>query len=353
MNARRKKRGCAGRYVISFLIVILISAAFFARHFYKVIYQPNVVISGKKSAFFYIPTGSDAHDVANLLYEGNYILNRNSFEWLMQKKNYFNHVHPGRYKLKNGMSNNELINMLRSGQQLPLRITLHNFRFKEALAGKVGALLEADSASIIALLTDAAFAGRYGFNTESIMTMFIPDTYEFLWNTSAEEFLQRIAEEYKKFWTEKRLRQARALGLQQSEVSILAGIVQKETAHADEMPVVAGVYLNRLKKGMLLQADPTVVFAVGDFSIRRVLNVHKEVDSPYNTYKYSGLPPGPICMATKTAIDAVLNAGKHHYLYFCAKEDFSGYHNFAKTYAQHRINARKYQAALNKRRIYR
>ncbi len=354
MAARKKRRrkGYVRKIIISFLTISIAGICFISYRFYLYVYQPNVVTGNRETAYFYIHTGFDGHNVVNSLYQHNFIRNRNSFEWMMRRKNYFNHVHPGRYLLKAGMNNNELINLLRSGKQQPLRIVLRNLLYKEELAGKISRLLEADSTELINLLNDKDYVAKYGFNTENIMTMFIPDSYEFMWNTSSTEFFRRILKEYKRFWNKKRKQKAIRLNYSQQEISILAGIVQKETNVDEEMPVVAGVYLNRLRKGMLLQADPTVVFAVGDFNIRRVLNFHKEIDSPYNTYKYKGLPPGPICMASKKAIDAVLNPQEHQYLYFCAKEDFSGHHNFAKTYAQHLINAHKYQAALNRKRIF-
>ena len=208
--------------------------------------------------------------------------------------------------------------------------------------------IEADSADIAALLKDEETAKKYGFNKQTFCSMFIPNTYEFWWNTSAEEFVQRMADEYKKFWNDDRKAKANELGLSQSQVSTLASIVESETQKNDEKARIAGVYINRLKKDWLLQADPTVVFAAGDFTIKRILNKHLEINSPYNTYKYKGLPPGPICIPSTTSIDAVLNYEHHNYMYFCAKEDFSGYHNFATTNAQHEANARRYHDALRK-----
>jgi UPF0755 protein len=184
--------------------------------------------------------------------------------------------------------------------------------------------------------------------------MFIPNTYEFYWNTSAEEFVERMAREYKRFWTEERKQKAGVIGLSQSEISTLASIVQSEqAAHVDERSVVAGLYLNRIRMGMRLESDPTLIHAIGDYTIKRVLNVHKQVDSPYNTYKNAGLPPGPILLPETTSIDAVLNADQHNYIFMCAKDDFSGYHNFAVTYRDHVNNAKRYQKALNARKIYR
>lgn len=219
------------------------------------------------------------------------------------------------------------------------------------LAGKIGKQIEADSASIAKLLHDKDYVGKLGFNERTLPAMFLPDTYEFYWNTDAESFISRMLQEYNKFWNEDRKKAAKDKGLSPVEVSILASIVDKETNKTDEMPRIAGVYINRLHSNWLLQADPTLIFAIGDFSIKRVLNVHKEIESPYNTYKYIGLPPGPICIPSVAAVKAVLNAENHNYFYFCAKEDFSGYHNFAKTLTEHNHNAVKYQNALNQRGI--
>ena len=214
--------------------------------------------------------------------------------------------------------------------------------------------LESDSARLHHMLQNPEVIGRLGFDERTILTLFLPDSYRFLWNTNEDSLLARMAREYKQFWTAERKAKARALGLSQSEVTILASIVQAEQqALPDERARIAGLYLNRLKRGMRLQSDPTVIFALQDFSIRRVLNIHLKTDSPYNTYKIAGLPPGPILIPSKQSIDAVLNAEKHNYLYMCAHEDFSGYHRFASTLAQHTVNARKFQQALNNRGVYR
>jgi UPF0755 protein len=203
------------------------------------------------------------------------------------------------------------------------------------------------------LMNNDSLARQYGFNTENFYSMFIPNTYEIWWNTSAEKFFERMHTEYSKFWTEERLNKAKAINLSPNEVSILASIVKGEAMHNDEMPKIAGLYLNRLERGILLQADPTVIFAAQDFTIRRVLNKHLAIPSPYNTYLNKGLPPGPITLPSIASIDAVLNFQKHEYIYMCAKDDFSGYHNFAKTMTEHLINARKFQHALNERNIKR
>lgn len=334
------------------LIILLALGGFSGWQFYVMVYNSNVGFS-ENDKYFYIPTGSDFMQVSSALSENGIIQNQASFDWVSEQKNYKLNIRPGRYLLQRGMSNNDLVNLLRSGEQKPVLVTFNNVRFKEDLAGKASASIEADSVQIIELLNDREFVSKYGFNTTTFLTLFLPNTYEFYWNTSAEEFVTKMASEYKKFWTADRKQKATNLGLSQSEVSILASIVQKETNKNDEKPTVAGVYLNRLKKGMLLQADPTLVYANRDFTARRVLNRHKKIDSPYNTYKYKGLPPGPICLPSISSIDAVLNSKKHSYLFFCAKADNSGYHSFASTYKEHLRNARAFQRELNRRKVYR
>lgn len=314
------------------------------------IFKENVLID-KNDEYIYIPTGSTFEDVVKILQEENILRDIYSFEWLADKKNYRNHVKPGRYRIHKGMNNNELINLLRSGKQEPVTLIIRGFRSYNYLAGYVSKKLEADSADIVNAFEDELLAKKYGFDVNTFITIVIPNTYQFFWNTSAEEFIDRMAKEYKKFWTTERIQKATSIGLTQSEVAILASIVQLETNKVDEMSMIAGVYINRLKKNMALQADPTVIFAHNDFTIKRVLNKHLEIDSPYNTYKYSGLPPGPICIPYPHSIDAVLNYSKHNFLYFCAKDDMSGYHVFAQTLQEHLNNARKYQKKLNELNI--
>ena len=209
-----------------------------------------------------------------------------------------------------------------------------------------------DSTSFLEALNNNAEVKQMGFDKDNIASLFIPNTYELYWNIDADEFIDKMAKEYKKFWNEERMGKSEKIGLSPIDVSILASIVDKETNKTSEMPRIAGVYLNRLKKNWLLQADPTLVFAIGDFEIKRVLDIHKEIESPYNTYKYIGLPPGPICIPSIASIEAVLNAENHKFLYFCAKDDLSGYHVFAKNMREHNINAEKYRKALNKKKIW-
>ena len=350
---KSSKKGVPWKKITAIVVVIIVClGGVSAWELYSMIYRSNVGFKADEK-YFYIPTGSGFQDVSNALVQQGIIINQTTFDWVSEQKKYKLNVKPGRYLLENGMNNNELVNLLRWGNQEPVMVTFNNVRFKEELAGKVGKFIEADSTQIINLLNSNSFVSKYGFNTTTFLTIFLPNTYEFWWNTSAEQFVERMTTEYKKFWTAERKQKAKILGLSQSEVSILASIVQKETNKTDEKPTVAGVYLNRLKKGMLLQADPTLVYANRDFEARRVLNSHKAIDSPYNTYKYKGLPPGLICLPSIESIDAVLNAKSHNYLYFCAKADNSGYHSFASTYSQHLQNAREFQRELNRRKVYR
>ena len=257
----------------------------------------------------------------------------------------------GRYAVEPGMNNLTLLNDLRRGHQVATRITFNNIRFKKDLAERLSEQLMIGEDELFHLLTDSAYCDSLGFTTETINTLFIPNTYEVYWNISADKLMQRMKREYTNFWTDARLAKAKAIGLTPAEVSILASIVEEETAAVDEYPIVAGLYLNRLHRGIPLQADPTVKFAIGDFSLQRILFEHLEVDSPYNTYKHTGLPPGPLRIPTIKGLDAVLNYMQHNYLYMCAKEDFSGRHNFAATLAEHNRNANRYRAELNRRKI--
>lgn len=351
MAAARKKKKKSYKILIAFLIVITVGVGITGYTFYKKVFSPNVVLARQKSQFIHIPTGSDFNDLMRILQAEGVLRNHASFDWVAEQMEYKKNVKPGRYQIHSGMNNRELVSLLRSGKQTPVNITFTNVRTVNQVAGIAGNKLEADSTEILYLFKDAHFQNEYGFNPENSLIVLIPNTYEFYWNTSAEEFYKRMAKEYKSFWTESRKQKASEAGLSQSEVSIIASIVEQETRKNDEKPIIAGVYINRYKKGWKLEADPTLVYALGNFSIRRVLNQHKETDSPYNTYLYTGLPPGPICIPSIASIDAVLNYSKHEYMFFCAREDFSGYHSFARTYDQHLLNARRFQKELNRRGI--
>ncbi len=341
--------------IIGFVFLFAIGVGtFFAWRVYTAWFAP-VVEAPNAPILLYVPTGSTAHDVQELLQQMQIALHPTWTEKLMQRKQYTGkNVEPGRYELSDGMSLNDIVNHLRGGKgETQVRITFHTARTMQELAGKVATHIEADSASVAQLLLDPKVAGKYGFNSHTFKSMFLPDTYFAEWDTDAAAFVQRMAGEYKRFWTEERMAKAGKLGLSQSEVATLASIVQAEQQnHADELPVIAGLYLNRLRMGMRLQSDPTVVYAVGDFNINRVLNVHLAVNSPYNTYQRAGLPPGPINVPQKKSIDAVLNPTESRYVYMCAKADFSGRHAFASTLSEHNRNAAAYRKALNERKIY-
>jgi UPF0755 protein len=354
--ARRKKKKTKKSKFFKVLIILVVIGLAIAMvkgyDTFQNIFRPNVELKDKQIGYVCIPTGSTLDDVINVLYNNHYIINKNSFEWLAEKLNYKKNIHPGRYKLKNKMSNRELLTLLRSGQQEPVNLTIISVRGKEIVAGRAGKLLEADSLSILKLMDDRIFLWKYGFKPSTVAAMIIPNTYEMYWNTSPRQFFERMYNEYNKFWNDARLEKARKIGLNKVEISIIASIVEEETKKNSEKPTIAGVYINRLKKGMRLQADPTVKYAVGDVTIKRILAKHLVFDSPYNTYLYAGLPPGPIDVPSVSSIDAVLNYQHHQYIYFCAKEDFSGYHNFSKTLEQHNVYARLYQRALSRMKVY-
>lgn len=333
--------------------IILLLAGFIAfsgYEVYKMIFRPNVS-SHPDDQYLFIHTGSTFEEIVNQLKAKHMLLDEKSFRWLAVKMKYPSKILPGKYFVMPGMNNKELIQLLRSGRQIPVRLTFNNVRTKAELASIVSNDIEADSSSIMKVLDDKIYLKHFGLNADNCISVFIPNTYEFYWNTSATQFFERMSREYKKFWTTSRKAKADSIGLSQSEVATMASIVEQETKLNDEKRMVAGVYMNRLNDGMKLEADPTVIYAVGNFSIRRVLNDHKAFDSPYNTYMYAGLPPGPICIPSISSLDAVLNYTRHDYLFFCAKEDFSGYHCFAKDYKTHQVNARRFQHELDRRNI--
>ncbi len=347
----KKKKSKFHKFIIYTLLIFTLLVLGAAYLLYTVIYKPNVWTGDQESISVYIPSNAGFEDIKKILYTQGVIIHSNSFEWLAKKKKYTENVKPGRYVLNDQMGNNELINMLRLGEQVPVMVIFNNMRNLDYLARKVADQIEADSASIASLLHNPEYLARYDLTQATASVIFIPNTYEFWWTSTADEFIQRMYAEYEKFWDEPRKNKAAALGLTINEVVTLASIVDRETNKDDEKPTIAGVYINRLDNGWKLQADPTLIYAWGDYDIRRVLKSHKDIDSPYNTYKYLGLPPGPIYIPSRSSIDAVLNREKHTYMFFCAKADMSGYHAFAKLITQHNRNARAYQNALNERKI--
>jgi len=350
MTTEPKKIKQSTLIIIAAIVLVLgIIAGYFGYNQFKVYFKPN--ISGKE-AYLYIKTGSSIDDLYAEIKSKNLLKDVGTFSQAASKMDLAQRLKPGRYKLSKGLTNRALINMIKAGNQEPVKLKFHNIRRKEDFAGYLAKNLEADSAAFIKVLDSAALVEKYGFTTDNSYTMFIPNTYDMYWNTTPLDFFERMQKEYDKFWTAERKQKAAALKLSPQQVTVLASIVDGEALYDKEMPIIAGLYLNRLNRGILLQADPTVIFANNDFTVKRVTNALLRVDSKYNTYKYAGLPPGPIMMPSISAVDAVLNYNHNNYIYMCAKEDFSGYHAFAETKAEHEINANKYRAALNKRNIY-
>jgi UPF0755 protein len=351
MIKREKKRSRRRQIILTLILFLLTGIAAIAFVGYRMLYQPNVWLNGAESFTLNIRNGDTFETIRQELYKNGTIVHRSSFEKVAELMKYPDHIKTGHYLLKEGMNNRQIIGKLRSKQQDPVKLVFNNIRIKSELAGHIGQQIEADSVTLLKLLNDPEYLKKFGFTPDNIMSMFIPNTYQVYWDISAEKFFERMNKEYKSFWTDKRRARLAEIRLNELEAITLASIVEKETNQNDEKPDVAGVYMNRLRDGWLLQADPTLVYALGDFSIKRVLNVYKTIDSPYNTYKYFGLPPGPICLPSISSIDAVLNFRQHKYMYFCAREDFSGYHNFAVTMNEHLLNAAKYQQALDRKGI--
>lgn len=337
------------RIIGIFSLVAVTAASIYGYMIYKDIFSANTAFPERQVAI-YVPTNSTYPKVEEIVKP--YIEDMERFRMVAEKKSYVSNVRAGKFIFKNGMNSNDIINALR----VPVTINL-SFNNQETLAktiGRIAEQIEPDSTSLYTAFTDPVFMKDNGFNEDNILSIFIPNTYEFFWNTSTNKVREKMAKEYRKFWNDERKAKADALGLTPLEVSSLAAIVHKETVKADERPRVAGVYLNRIKKGMKLEADPTVIYAIkkqtGDFDqvIKRVYFKDLTVDSPYNTYMYAGLPPGPIAMPDISAIDAVLNPEQHNYIYFCASVTNIGYHEFAVTAAQHERNRQKYVAWVNK-----
>ena len=337
--------------VLIFAIILIVIGIVGWSIIYIIIYKPNIDLKGQQSTFLYIHTGSNFTAIEKELINRKYLKSISTFERVAHWKKYDNKVRPGRYRIYDGMSNNELINLLRSGKQEPVKVVFNNLLTKEDLAGKISGQIEADSVSLLKLMNDPVYLSAFNITPQSIFVLFIPNTYELFWNSSADQFIRRMFLEYKKFWNAQRLNKCRMEGLTIAKVVTLASIVERETSKDSEKNAIAGVYMNRLRKNWPLQADPTLIFTANDYSIKRVLNKHKEINSPYNTYTHTGLPPGPICLPSVSSIDAILNFTNHPYMYFCARDDLSGYHNFAVTLAEHKRNARRYQAALKKLNI--
>jgi UPF0755 protein len=331
-------------WMVLILMTVLVSS--FAFYTWQILYYPNFLVD-RENKYFMIQQGDTFKDVQDNLYDGNYVQDLVSFSFLSKLMNYDTQVKAGRYLIKKDMTNLEAIRLLRSGAQAPSRITFNNIRLTEDIAPRITQNIMLTEEQFNAALEKYVTENTEGWNRENIIGMFLPNTYEVYYNVTGEQLVERMNTEYHKFWNDERLAKADSIGLTPREVSVLASIVQAESVKPDERPRIAGLYMNRLNRGIALQADPTLVFASGDFTIKRVLNVHKEIDSPYNTYLNAGLPPGPINMPSIGSLEAVLNYENHDFIYMCAREDFSGYHNFADNIADHNANARRYQRQLS------
>jgi len=336
-----------------YLLILLAGIALLGWVIFKNYIDAGAIPQNAKDLHVEIPTGSSFEEVVAILQSKKFIPNERSFRQLAEYMRYERDpMRPGRFKVEPGWSNIRLIRHLRGGEQAPVKVVLNNERLLEEVAKKVSRFIEPTSEDLLSAFKNKEVLEELGFKEETLMSVFIPNTYELYWNTTPDAFLKRMKKEHDRFWDQdNRLKKATKIKLTPQEVYTLASIVEKETLKGQEKPRIAGVYLNRLEKNIRLEADPTAVFATREFNVRRVLNRHIKFDSPYNTYRYAGLPPGPISMSSIGSIDGVLNAEQHDYIYFCARGDGSGLHSFAKTLAGHNRNVSKYKRNLRKRGI--
>ncbi|MCD8184577.1 MAG: endolytic transglycosylase MltG [Bacteroides sp.] len=306
----------------------------------------------KKTTYIYIDRDDTIDSIYNKVKTQGNPTHFTGFKSMAEWREYPQNIHTGRYAIRSGENVYHVFSRFYRGYQEPMNLTIGSVRTLDRLARSVGKQLMIDSAEIADLMNDSLFRQKLGYTKETMPCLFIPETYQVYWNISAKDFFERMQKEYRNFWNQERLNKATAIGLTPEEVCTLASIVEEETNNNAEKPMVAGLYINRLHSGIPLQADPTIKFALQDFDLRRITNAHLSIYSPYNTYLNAGLPPGPIRVPSTIGLDAVLNYTKHNYIYMCAKEDFSGTHNFASNYAEHMRNARKYWNALNERKIF-
>ncbi|WP_247234540.1 endolytic transglycosylase MltG [Telluribacter sp. SYSU D00476] len=338
-------------FKIGIFITLAILVTTFTFYFWQIFKTPNLQLEKEDSFVLLIPEKATYQTVLDTLKKHEVVNDYVSFQFLAKLLDYPESIKPGRYVIKPNTPNYPIIKKLKAGDQDAVKLTFNNIRLKDDLIARIGPRFAFGAEGLREALNSPEVSQKYGFDTVTVVSMFLPNTYEIYWNVSTEKFLDRMHSEYEKFWTDERKAKAKAMNMTPTQVTVLASIVEAETKKEDEKPRVAGVYLNRMEQGMPLQADPTIVFAWRDFSIRRVLNYHTQIKSPYNTYRNVGLPPGPINLPAPTSIDAVLNREDHKYIYFCARADFSGYHAFAENYEDHMKNARDYQQALNRLNI--
>ncbi len=333
--------------------LLIISVGIFGYIFYTNFLQSNTNPNIKRDVFIFIKTGSTLEDVEKMLKEKDILLSVSSFDFAAGWMNYKSNIHAGRYLLRPHANNKNLIKVLKSGVQVPYKLSFANIHTRQDLAGRLSQQIEADSLALLNIMQSDSFKTKYNLDNENLLSFFIPDTSAYLFTTTTNEIMNSFTRNYFDFWNEENIHKAKSLGLSKAQVSTLASIVDRESYRDSEKPMIAGLYLNRLlKKHIKLEADPTVIYALGDWTKQRVYTRDTKVNSPYNTYKYEGLPPGPICIPSVTSLNSVLNYTHHDYLFMCAKEDFSGYHNFAKTLQEHEQNSKRYSAELKRRNIH-
>jgi UPF0755 protein len=347
-----KSGGIFKKVIVLFVLAALAFGGYWA---YENIFKNNVHLNGKKFTYIYIKTNATFEDVLDELYSQNIIDDHKSFEWMAKEMDLPEHINSGKYRIDAKMSNRSIVKMIINGKQEKVKLSFNSqIRTKEQFIDYVSDKLEIENGELEDYCSnDDILNEQYGLNSDNFMALIVPETYEVNWTTHINELFELIEKSYNEVWTKAKKDKAKAIGYTVPEVVTIASIVQSESGIKTEQQKIAGVYINRLKQDMKLQADPTVVFANGNFDVQRVLSADKDIDSPYNTYRYKGLPPGPICLVNTSTIDAVLNFTKHNYTYFCAKADFSGYSNFTNDYKVHMKNATAYQAALNQKGIKR
>lgn len=344
MNRKRKK-------ILSFLIGIflIIGATGVGMAYYYFLYPQ---FHPQKTVYIYVDRDDTADSIYNKVKTIGRANNFTGFDLMARYRDYSKKLHTGRYAIQPGDNVYHVFSRLSRGYQAPINLTIGSVRTLDRLARSVGKQLMVDSTEIASQLFDSLYQQSLGYAPQTMACLFIPETYEVYWDMSVNDFFERMKKEHAKFWNEERLNKAKSIGMTSEEVCTLASIVEEETNNSEDKRMVAGLYINRLHAGMPLQADPTVKFALQDFGLRRISNEHLRIQSPYNTYVNTGLPPGPIRIPSTKGIDSVLNHARHNYIYMCAKEDFSGTHNFAANYTEHMANARKYWKALNERKIF-
>ncbi len=353
MSKKQTKQNSLKRIFFICLSIIVLIGIVLGYFMYLVFFSSNINPNIKKDNYIIIKTGSSVQDIAMTLTEKNIIMSQSTFNFAAKILNLNSNIHPGRYLIHPHGNNKYLIKLFKSGIQIPYKLSYTGIHTRYDFAGKISQQIEVDSSIIIKTMQSDSFCNKNNLDIENSLSYFIVDTSQYYYTTSTNEFINKMKSFHDNFWNEEHLLKAKSIGLTKAEVAILASIVEKETAKDSEKPIIAGLYLNRLKKkGWKLEADPTVIYAIGDYTKQRLYNNDLKVNSPYNTYKYAGLPPGPICMPTAESMYSVLNYTHHNYMYMCAKEDFSGYHNFAHTLEEHERNAARYYAELKRRNIH-